>query len=143
MKLFWDDFRKWMVRQDVKTLRQLTTAAVGEFGDYAKERAQKLRETKKEGGSFTYLKHRFNAIRRVVNFGQQRGLHAADIRHATDCCAVLIAPRHRSCRDPQPISRVDFRRLLDHTTDPRMRAALLVVLNLCMYPRRGAEPRLR
>ena len=134
MHVFWHDFLRWMERHEVRTLRQLTPAMVAEFGDFAKARATQLRERRKRGGSPTYLKHRFNAIRRAINFARQRGLHPKDVRHALDCCAVLRPPRHRVERNPQPISREDFHRLLGHAQNPRMRAALLVMLNLCMYP---------
>lgn len=134
IQLFWDDFRKFMERHEVETLRQLTTAAVAEYGDFAKDRARKLREAKVRGGSLKYLKHRYNGIRRAINFARQRGVNPDDVRHAIDCCAVLTVPRHRSLRDPHPIAREDFHRLLDHVTEPRMRALLLVMLNLCMYP---------
>lgn len=124
MEMFWDDFRKWLARHNVETLRQLTPSRVAEYGDHVHA----------SGNSPKYIKNRFTSIRGVINFARKRGLHAGDVRHALDCCAVLSAPRSTKKHDPQPIERADFVKLLQHAGNPRMEAFLLCMLNLCMYP---------
>lgn len=124
MQLFWDDFCRWMKKQGVETLRQLTPALCAEYGDHVQT----------HGDSPKYVRNRFGGIRAILNFARRRGLHPADVRHALDCCAVLVAPRQSVTRDPQPISREVFSRLLACAETPRMRGFLLSMLNLCMYP---------
>lgn len=131
-QLFWQDFEKWMNCHGVTALRQLTTQLVAEYGDEAKARTTGKRHG--DGGSSKYLKNRFMAIRGVVNFARKRGEHPDDVRHALDCCAVLQVPKKCTTRDPHPISREDYHELLNHAAEPRLRALLLVMLNLCMYP---------
>lgn len=131
-ELFWLDFEKWMASHGVTTLRQLTTTLVAEYGDQAK--AQANRKGHGDGGSAKYLKNRFMTIRGMINFARKRGEHPADVRHALDCCAVLQTPKKCSTRDPHPIRREGYLTLLDQVTEPRMKALLLVMLNLCMYP---------
>ncbi|MFP4224670.1 MAG: tyrosine-type recombinase/integrase [Phycisphaeraceae bacterium] len=70
----------------------------------------------------------------MINFAKKRGVHPDDTRHALDCCAVLTSPQLKNRRDPQPISREHFTRLLESAPNPRMKAWLLCMLNLCMYP---------
>lgn len=131
-QLFWEDFEKWMASHNVTTLRQLTTALVAEYGDEAK--AQANSKGHGTGGSAKYLKNRFMMIRGLINFARKRGEHPDDVRHALDCCAVLQAPKRCSTRDPHPMNREDYHALLNHVSERRMKALLLVMLNLCMYP---------
>ncbi|MEX0884995.1 MAG: tyrosine-type recombinase/integrase [Phycisphaeraceae bacterium] len=124
MQLFWNHFREWLAEHNVETLRQLTPSRVAEYGDH-------IRATE---DSLKYVKNRFTSIRGVINFSRKRGLHAADVRHALDCCAVLTAPRGGVRREPHPIDREHLEALVAHVEAPRMQAFLLCMLNLCMYP---------
>lgn len=132
MEMFWGEFKAWMSKQGVTTLRQLTAEVAAEYADHAIASADAKGHGK--GGSPKYLKHRFTAIRSHLHFALKRGQHPADLRHAIDCCAVLQAPKHISTRNPHPISPEHFHQLLNTAVDPRMKACLLVMLNLCMYP---------
>jgi len=132
MQLFWAEFMSWMGSHGVTTLRQLTPALVAEFSDHAK--AQSKSKAIGRDGSPKYLRHRFTSIRGIVNYARKRGVHAADVRHARDCCAVLENPKRTVTKNPHPISREDFHRLLDGAPNPRMRAILLTMLNCCMKP---------
>lgn len=123
-KRFWDDFAKAIDKQGVATLRQLTATVVADYGD----------QVKASGHSPKYVKHRFTGIRGILNFARKRGVSPNDIRHALDCCAVLTVARTNGSKDPHPISREDFHTLLGAATDERMKALLLTMLNLCMYP---------
>jgi integrase len=134
-QLFWTAFTKWLAKHDVTTVKQITTPLVADYGDYEKKRARELRDKDLPGGSLKYLRHRFNWIRRVFNFALKRGIHPTDIRHALDCCAVLSVPKMKRFVDPHPIERDDFHKLLEHAPSPRMRAFLICMLNLCMYPK--------
>ena len=124
----WRDFEKWLSNREVKTLKTLTPAHVADYGDQLRMRGDLGPKT---------LKHKFSFIRSVLHFAQRRGINPNSLRHALDCCAVLQAPKGGNGRNPSPISRDDYAALLSHARDPRMRAMLLVMLNLCMYPSEG------
>lgn len=132
--LFWDEFCAWLSPHDIKTVKQLNTPLLAEYADHEKKVARTKREKRVRGGSLKYLSHRFNAIRRVFYFAQGRGIHPDDIRYGLDCCAVLQTPKEKTIPDPQPIPRAAFHALLSQAPNPRMRAWLLCMLNLCMYP---------
>jgi integrase len=132
VQLFWEDFEGWMKRNGATTLRQLTTQLVAEYGDEVKALA--IQKGYGNGGSPKYLKNRFTSIRSVINFARKRGQHPDDVRHAIDCCAVFPMPKRCATRDPHPMSPDAYHALLNHVTEPRMRALILTMLNLCMYP---------
>lgn len=138
-ELFWQAFTQWLDKHQVTTVKQLTTGLLADYADHEKAIARELRNNGEDGGSLKYLKHRFASIRRVFNFARKRGVHPNDLRYALDCCAVLTLPKHKTLIDPHPIDPVDFHRLLDHAEAPRMRAYLLVMLNLCMYPKEAVS----
>lgn len=127
--LFWDDFQAFLEAQAVKTLRQLTATVAAEYGDKANA----------YGYSPKYDKHRYAAIRAAVSFAMKRGKHPDDCRHALDCCAVFEVEKQRGGRDPKPIERDDFAALLNATDEPRLKAWLLVMLNLAMYPQEAVN----
>lgn len=124
IRLAWGDFTKAMSKQGITTAKQLTPAAVAEHAD----------ELKASDFSPKYIKHKMANIRGVFNFAQKRGVYPKDISHAINCCKVLTAPKQNGNKNPNPISVEDYQALLSHATEPRMRAMLLTMLNLCMYP---------
>ena len=65
------------------TLRSMTAAGVGLYGDGVKSR----------GKSVSYVRRRFGAIKATINHARKRGDHSDDCRHALDCCAVLVNPK--------------------------------------------------
>lgn len=120
---FWKEFRKAMAAAGSKTLRELTAAAVADYGDAVTNR----------GKSPTYVRHRFGKVKTIINFARKRGLLPDDCRHALDCCAVLVPPRKRPT-NAKPVSPADFSRLLA-AADDRTAAAMLLGLNLCLAPK--------
>jgi integrase len=115
----WDEFT---ATTGAKTLRDLTTDALLAYAD-------KMNEL---GHGPNYVHDKYNRVKRVIAFGRKRGFNAAEIRAALDRAAVLVPPAKPPEADPQPVSREDFRMLLNHADDYDA-AALLVSLNCCMY----------
>jgi integrase len=124
-KLFWSEFVNVMKALGVTAARQVTSDAVGTYGEHV-EAAQLT-----DSLSPTYIRHRFGKIKAIFNFARKKGL-GPDVRDALDACATLEPPAQVAA-DPNPIERGDFRKLLDAAND-RMRAAMLMMLNFCMYP---------
>ncbi|MFA9480433.1 tyrosine-type recombinase/integrase [Phycisphaerales bacterium AB-hyl4] len=122
-KTRWAEFVKAV---KVRTLRELSVENVNVYGDGI------LETIKKKNLSPVYARQRFGLIKTVLNHSRRRGLNPDDVRHALDCCAVLVPPKART-PNPEPISREHFATLLD-AADVEMKAALLLALNLCMYP---------
>ena len=112
-RLYWGEFVDAMSRAGITTARDVTPAAVADFGD-----------------SITAdPKHRIGKIRTIFRHALKRG---KDVRSALDACATLEAPKGKP-KDPRPMRRDDFHRLLA-AADSRTAAAMLGMLNLCMYP---------
>lgn len=117
-RLFWKEFGQAVL---VNTVRELTSEILAAYYDAVLA----------AGMSATYVKHRFGKVKTILNFAKKRGLDANDLRHALDCCAVLVTPNSTTL-NPHPISREDFHRLLK-AADAEMKAMLLLALNCCMY----------
>ncbi|MFA9477577.1 tyrosine-type recombinase/integrase [Phycisphaerales bacterium AB-hyl4] len=125
MAKWWRSFTDFTHGHEVKTLRALTPQLCAEYADSIKAGKD----------SPKYIKHRFNGIKTMLNFALKRGENPDDCRHAIDCCKVMEAPKHKGRRKPQPISREDFHKLLAASADnPKLKASILAMLNLCMYP---------
>lgn len=124
VELAWTDFEKFCKKQDVTTVRLLTADITADYSDDVNGR----------GFSPKYTGHWFTSIQRVVNFAMERGQNPTDCRHALDCFKTFQRPKATSGADPKPIGRDEYRLLLSIAEDKRMRGALLIMLNLCMYP---------
>lgn len=121
-RLFWKEFVESMQTHEVATLRQLSAAGIAAYGQ----------EVIGKGKSPTYVNHRFAKVKAVINHARSRGLAPDDCRHALDCCAVLKL-RRKNPVAPNPIEPEMYHRLLD-AADDKMRAMLLLAMNLALYP---------
>ena len=81
------------------------------------------------------IKGYFSRITAVISFGLARAFDPVEIRAALDKCEVLTPPKLDGPKDPTPISREDFHKLLTAATgDDFMTAALLLSLNAALHP---------
>lgn len=115
-------FDKLTKHTGATTLADLTQDVLVAFADHVKA----------EGNQEGYANEVFARIKRVIKYGLKRGIDGVAIRSALDACAVLDAPKRPTNCQPSPISREDFRKLLDKA-EPMMKAALLLSLNCCLY----------
>jgi integrase len=129
-KLFWSDFCDTV---KVDTVRELTYDIIR---DYMTE----VNGRKNENGklySRTYAKHRFGAVKSVLRAAAKRGVGIADCSRALECCRQLEKPGSgESDIDPNPISREQFKAMLDRTVsekEPKWTAAFLLSLNCALY----------
>lgn len=120
VRALWDEF---VQLTQAKTLRDLTTEKLLSYADTIRGRSY----------SQNTVANYFMAVKGVMSHGRKRGLNAEEIDRALSRAAVL-AESKTSVGDPKPISKADFAKLLKAAKgDDLMTAALLVMLNCCMY----------
>ena len=123
---FWDEFMD-AVGGERKTLRELTQENVAEY----------KAEVLEDPPSPTYVKHRFGQVKTIVAYSKAWGKWSEDRAKALAYCSILIPPNAITL-DPSPISRADYRKLLDAAAASTNRLSvmtpvLLLSLNACLY----------
>jgi integrase len=117
-KQFWREFSECV---EVQKLRELTQELLVEYHDMVLD----------AGETATYTRQRFGSIKTIINFPTKRGRWAEDCRRALALCGVLTPPA-KSSADPRPIGADEFKAIY-RAADAKMKAAMLLALNCCMY----------
>lgn len=125
-KRFWDEFVKIVA---VDTVRKLDQPRITAYYDHVTENAT----------SDTYAKHRFGAVKRVLNFAAQRGecdgkpIDNGELITILAYCKVFENFKANGNKEkPNPITVDNFHKLLN-AADDAMRGILYCGLNFCMY----------
>lgn len=117
---YYTQFVRFAAARDATTAKDVTHDLCGDWDD------QLRREGKHKSDS--WRRHRINAVRTVVNYALSRG---KDVERATTALRSIRSPGI-TVGEPKPISRTDWRAILDNA-DPTMRALLLLSLNGGFY----------
>lgn len=129
-RLFWKELK---TIAKVKTAREITAEHIEAYHDKMFDKMERGKH------SPTYVKHRFGMIKSIFSFGLKRGRDQAEMRRVLDLCKMLVPPRANG-KNPQPISRDHFHKLLA-VSDVKWTAVYLLSLNAALYPSEVAAVR--
>lgn len=115
-------FEKFINETGAKNLSDLTPEQLLNFRDIIDK--SKLSPSSK--------KAYYSRIKTVISSGLKNGVDAVQIRQALDRLKILHCNEKNAPKNPQPISRQDFHRLMKSAND-NWRAILMVSLNLCLH----------
>ena len=115
-------FKKFMKFTQVKSVMEMTTDKLLGWQQYID--ASNLLPTTK-----TYY---YSRIKIILSNGIKYGFNANVLRQALDRCRVLFTADTHSKKNPTPISRDDFHKLLNAANN-QFKAILLVSLNCCLH----------
>jgi integrase len=74
----------------------------------------------------------YSRIKTIISSGLKNGLDAVQIRQALDRLKILHCKQQNNAKNPQPIAREDFHKLMT-AANTNWRAILIVSLNLCLH----------
>ncbi len=120
---YWDEFCEVV---KAKTIREIEREDVIRYHDHVWNTADQA------GLSPTFIQHRLTAVRTILKNALKNGRDQKQIRRVLDLCQIFETPKKNGV-DPRPISRDDFRRLLE-VSSLKWRAVFTLALNCAFYP---------
>ncbi len=123
VKRFWSEF---VDAVGVETVAEISADDISRYHNIVWD------DYEKNDRSPTYVAHRFQCIKTMLNHAMKQGKDHKHIRRVIDLCAMFTTP-DKTGTDPHPISREHFDALLA-VSDAKWTAMFLLALNAAFYP---------
>ncbi len=123
VKLFWVEFVEAV---GVETVAEITADDISRYHDAVWD------DYEKNDRSPTYVAHRFQCVKTILNHAMKQGKDHRQLRRVIDLCAMFTSP-DKAGTDPHPISREHLHALLE-VSDAKWQAIFLLALNAAFYP---------
>lgn len=121
---WWREFKKIIAKDDI---RSITQDDINNYHDTIHDNAHN------NNYSPTWIKHRFNTVKTILNYALKKVSNKTDIRIVLDYCELFEYPERNHFK-PEPIDKDDFLKMYN-AADVRWKAILLLSLNCGFYPK--------